>query len=559
MRPRKQISYQRCSIISENDMKKIIGSSVWLPVSMAVALVLITLIGLIPIMPLKVTPASAPQSKFSAERAMNDLQVVAAEPHPAGSPAQAQVRDYILKQIQATGASAEVQQGGGAENIVVILPGTDPTGKVLITGHYDSHFDAPGAGDDGVSVVAMLEAIRVLQTEQQLQNDLVFLFSDGEESGYLGSTAFLATPLAKQISTVLAFDAWPGHGPTTFQQSSEGDEWVIRNLAQASPPVYAMSYGVNKERADYDSDFDALSTQMIGMEFENNGTGTRYHTPNDTVDGVDPSLVQSQGESMLQLARHFGSIDLSTAYQGEDYSFFTWPIIGIVAYPYWVNMLVSGIAILSCVVVIVLGWLRGRRIKPIPTLVSALAYAILFYGLVMISKALWDQVIKAHPESAGLSFPDFAGSGWVILGFMLAAGVIFTILMTLLSRYSGVPSMAAGAIIAWLAFGFYLFSPSAFNFGSPLKIEFTAWSMLGGACGLAVAAFVLAPGRKMLLLAISAIPVIFMFAPMTELSILKPVDGAMASVLLLIYAMGLLLPQILFVVGRQEETIPSSH
>jgi hypothetical protein len=540
-------------------MKKVLGSSPGLRGVMVLALVVIIIVALIPVMPLNVPPASVPQSEFSAERAMNDLKVVAAQSHPTSSPAQARVRDFILTQVRATGASAEVQQGRGVENIVVVLPGTDPTGKVLITGHYDSHLGAPGAGDDGVSTVAMLEAFRVLQNEQKLRNDLVFLFSDGEESGYLGSIAFLTTPLAKQISVVLAFDAWPGHGPTTFQQSSVGDEWLIRNLAQVSPPVYAMSYGVKKERAGFDSDFDVLSTQLIGMEFENNGTGTRYHTPHDTVDGVDPSLVQSQGESMLQLAHHFGAMDLSTAYQGQDYSFFTWPIIGIVAFPYWVNLLISGIAILVILVVIVLGWLRGQRIKPIPTLISAVVYAILFYGLVMISQALWDVVIKAHPESIGLEFPDFAGSGVVILVFMLVAGAIFVAVMALLSRYTGVPSMSAGSIIAWVAFGFYLFSPAAFNFGNPLKIEFTAWSLLGGACGLAVATFVLSPGRKIVLLAISAIPVLFMFVPLIVLSLLKPVDGAMASVLLLIYAMGLLMPQILFMVGRLETEISTSR
>jgi Peptidase family M28 len=539
-------------------MKNLSTKPWFLRTVMAVALVVILVVGLLPVMPLKVTPASAPQNEFSAERAMQDLQVVAAAPHAAGSPAQVKVRDYILAQLQTAGVNAELQQYHGADNIIVTLPGTEPSGKVLITGHYDSHTGAPGAGDDGVSTVAMLEAIRVLQTEQQLRNDLVFLFSDGEESGWLGSIAFLHLPLADLISVTLAFDAWPGHGPTTFQRSSLGDEWLIRNLAQASPPMYAMSFGVNKVRSYFDSDFDALSGYgLLGMEFENNGTGTRYHTPNDTIDGVDPSLVQSQGETMLRLARHFGTLDLTTAYQGDDYSFFTWPIIGIVAIPYWVNVLVSGIAILGILVVIVLGWLRGRRIKPLPALVSALVFSILFYGLVMISNALWADVIKAHPESTGLEFPDFIGSGWAILGFMLVTWVIFIALMGLLSRYTGVPSMAAGAIIAWVAFGFYLFGPAAFNFGSPLKIEFTAWSLLGGAGGLAVATFAHKPGRKIVLLALSAMPVIFMFAPLHVLLILKPEDGAKAPVLLLIYTTALLLPQVLFVLGKKEAQILS--
>jgi magnesium-transporting ATPase (P-type) len=137
---------------------------------------------------------------------------------------------------------------------------------------------------------------------------------------------------------------------------------------------------------------------------------------------------------------------------------------------------------------------------------------------------------------------------------MLVAWAIFTTLMGLLSRYTGIPSMTAGSIIAWIAFGFYLFSPAAFNFGNPLKIEFTAWSLLGGAGGLAVATFVHNPGRKIALLVIAAIPVIFMFAPLMVLSMLKPEDGAMASVLLLIYATGLLLAQVLFVVGKKETT-----
>lgn len=526
-------------------------NTVWLKVSMAVGLIVLVIIGLIPVTPVKVTLGTASQAEFSAARAMNDLRVIAAEPHSMGSAAQENVKDYLLSQLLAAGVSTEIQKHDNLANLVVILPGSNPTGKVLVTGHYDTHSGAPGAGDDGVSIVAMLEAIRVLKTGQPLQNDLVFLFSDGEEAGLLGSAAFLNTALADQISLVLAFDAWPGHGPTTFQQSSQGDEWLVRNMAKANPPVYAMSYGVKKERAGFDSDFDVLSSQLAGIEFENNGTGIRYHMPIDTVDGVDPSLVQSQGETILNLARHFGTIDLQSAYQGEDYSIFTWPILGIVAYPYWINLLVSSIAIVITLVSIILGWSHGRRIKPLPTLVSALVYAVLFFGLVKLSEALWNKVLELNPHTTGLAFKDFPGSGWAILGFMLASGAIFILVMSLLSRYSGIPSLASGAMIAWLGFGFYLFSPAAFDFGNPLMIEFTAWSMLGGACGLAVALFVLKPVSKLVFLLLCAAPVIFMFAPLIVLSMLKPVDGAMASVLLLIYAMGLLLPQILLITGKQ--------
>jgi hypothetical protein len=43
-----------------------------------------------------------------------------------------------------------------------------------------------------------------------------------------------------------------------------------------------------------------------------------------------------------------------------------------------------------------------------------------------------------------------------------------------------------------------------------------------------------------------------MFAPLVVLSIIKPEDGAMATVLLVVYAKALLLPQVMLVVGKRE-------
>ena len=92
------------------------------------------------------------------------------------------MRDYILAQAESLGLPAEVQRaenvapGRTAENVIVRLPGAaDSTRDVLITAHYDSAPSAPGAGDNGVSVAAMLETMRVLEAGEPLENDVVFL------------------------------------------------------------------------------------------------------------------------------------------------------------------------------------------------------------------------------------------------------------------------------------------------------------------------------------------------------------------------------------------------
>ncbi len=137
-----------------------INRTMILRITFGVVLLLLAALSALPTIPPKAVGTDAPATRFSAERAMNDLEVVADKPHSAGSPEQAIVRDYIIAQIVKLGLSAEIQTSGQISNIIVRLPGTDPTQAVLVTGHYDSHPPAPGAGDDGVSTVAMLESIR---------------------------------------------------------------------------------------------------------------------------------------------------------------------------------------------------------------------------------------------------------------------------------------------------------------------------------------------------------------------------------------------------------------
>jgi Zn-dependent M28 family amino/carboxypeptidase len=58
---------------------------------------------------------------------------------------------------------------GRVQNIVACLPGKTQGNKgVLVLAHYDSQLHAPGVGDDGAGVAAMLETIRALRSRPQL-------------------------------------------------------------------------------------------------------------------------------------------------------------------------------------------------------------------------------------------------------------------------------------------------------------------------------------------------------------------------------------------------------
>ncbi|MCX4775039.1 M20/M25/M40 family metallo-hydrolase [Streptomyces sp. NBC_01285] len=156
-----------------------------------------------PLRPSEPRPASAPTGDFSAARAVAQLDHIAKVPHPAGSAAQADVREYLVGELRKLGLRPEVQTRvapsdadspavvGSVSNIHATIPGEKPTGRVLLVAHYDSVPIAPGAGDDGSNVAAILEIARVLKTGAQPRNDIEILFTDGEEQGLLGAQAFV--------------------------------------------------------------------------------------------------------------------------------------------------------------------------------------------------------------------------------------------------------------------------------------------------------------------------------------------------------------------------------
>jgi acetylornithine deacetylase/succinyl-diaminopimelate desuccinylase-like protein len=78
-------------------------------------------------------------------------------------------------QVQRTGIASLVDTfpgpygAGTVENILVRLKGTNSTGVLLLTAHYDSVSTAPGATDDGSGVVTLLETLRALRSGEPLK------------------------------------------------------------------------------------------------------------------------------------------------------------------------------------------------------------------------------------------------------------------------------------------------------------------------------------------------------------------------------------------------------
>jgi Peptidase family M28 len=501
---------------------------------LAVALVAIAWVAALPAIPPDPVPASAPKDAFSAQRAMEDLRVVAREPHPVGSAAQGRVREYILRRAKALGLPAEVQRrsgvespmwggwSGSVENVIVRVPATrSSTPDVLITAHYDSVPVGPGAGDDGASVVAMVETMRVLQAGPPLKNDVVYLFTDGEEFGWLGAKAFVKHhPEVRDVGVAFAFEGWPESGPTEMRATSPGDAWLVRQLAAASLPVWANSNFNSEERLYHGSDFGVFaSSGLLSAEFEN---AMRQHHPADTVEAVGPGIVQDHGDTMVALARHFGNLELRKANSSsEDLVFFTVPGVGLVAYPTWLSRVLVAVAVLVLLSLIMAARLRGDL--ALTRLVwGALAFLAVLLASFGLSVGVWELLVSLHPHAEELTYPDFEGSTVALVTIYAVVVAAFIAVMYALSRRIRVVELMAGALLWWAVVDLTL------GLFAPLSSALASSPLLGGIVALAVVVFLRGPWAAALL-ALASAPALVLFVPLLVLQAHQPDDGAGGS------------------------------
>lgn len=248
--------------------------------------------------------ATIPAREFSAERAMADVRVIAARPHPQGSPENAAVRDYLVRRLTELGFGVEVRDNG---NITGVLPGGDRQAPALaLMAHYDSVPGSPGAGDDATGVAAILETVRALKADGAPPRDLIVLVTDGEESGLLGAKAFFAgDPLLSRIGFVINLEARGQGGRAQMFQTGRPGGGDVRLFQKAAPRPQASSlFAYAYLKMPNDTDFsETLKAGRPGLNFAFIGRQFDYHSGTATPANLNLGSLQDIGAQVLASAR----------------------------------------------------------------------------------------------------------------------------------------------------------------------------------------------------------------------------------------------------------------
>jgi hypothetical protein len=242
---------------------------------------------------------------------------------PAGTESNRRARAYIIEQLKQARFEVRVQETDArrrdlgrtarAANIIAVLPG-ERSEAIGLLSHYDSVFEAPGAGDDALGVAVSLEAARVLAAQKSRRWSLLVLVTDAEESGLMGAAALVdQRDVVDRLKAYINVEAIGADDVPVLFETGPGNGWLTAVWARRAPHPRGGSYGMEVyKRLPNDTDFSILKTQDIpGLNFAAVGDSYAYHTPRDTAERLSQRTLRTMGENLVAIVQGLQTVDIT--------------------------------------------------------------------------------------------------------------------------------------------------------------------------------------------------------------------------------------------------------
>jgi hypothetical protein len=262
---------------------------------------------------------------FDGKRAFAHVaKLVSFGPHPSGSPAIAQVQEYLLSELKSYGCMVETDAFSSntpaglisMKNILVKIPGDKP-GVILLGTHYDTKRidNFVGADDGGSSTGVMLELARLLCTPRG-RYAVWIVFFDGEEAvkdwsdtdSRYGSRQMAARlAISGDISKIKAFLLADIVGTRTphFKRESNSTQWLVDLVWGTARKLGYANIFVDAS-VPIDDDHDPFlkrnvpSADVIDLDNGPGGDVYYWHTPQDALDKISAKSLAIVGHVFLE-------------------------------------------------------------------------------------------------------------------------------------------------------------------------------------------------------------------------------------------------------------------
>jgi hypothetical protein len=458
---------------------------------------LVVAIGILALRPLqnpRPARSDAPATEFSAARARSHIAAIAGAPRPTGSPGAVQARGYLTQTLTGMGLTPRTTTHpvcrptsreascGQVSDVWATIPGRRGAGTVVLVSHYDSVVGGPGASDDGSRVATELEIARAVTKGRPLDNNLMLLFTEGEEPGMLGSRAAVqAGELPDPAhSVVINLESRGPSGPAIMFETGDRNGGTVDAL-KGRPPLATSVADTVFRLLPNDSDFaEFRRAGFTGMNFASIAGSARYDNALDDVGSVDLGTLQDVGGTVLSAVHALGDRDLASVTGSGRVTYF--PVLGwLVSYPQQVATVLCVLALLAVVAALWFARRRGAVRLPVVGLCGAALPAAAVVGL-GLGMAGWRLILLARPDYVGFVLGDPYRPGLRYLGFALVAVAVAVTWWGLSVRRATAVEVSA-AVTAFLGL-----CAVVCLFVAPGVAYVPTWPALAGAVALAVAA-----------------------------------------------------------------------
>ena len=398
---------------------------------------------------------------FSAERVVNDIEVISKEHHSVAHPEErAKVREYLVERLEGLGADTvqifRYDSLVGPQNKHVVytfdaydvlaefppLQASDDTTYMMFVAHYDSRYSQPvlkdtvwsyGAADDGYGVGVTLETVsQALKFRDQWKQGIKVLFTDAEEVGMMGMKAIWENDrqVFDNVGFMINIEARGPWGPALLFEACPGNEKVMELYDDAAkyPYTYSLTTVVYSFMPNF-TDFTIVKDSIPGLNFSTIADVNHYHTDLDNFSNVSAKSIQHYGAQILPITKTYLTgeqyADKNSLRADSDATNFTIPLLGFFNFSKTGYLIINIAIFLLFLLVFALEGVRGRikaaKVFKVSASVLGLAVAVLALGelVAYVCAAAVGAKFKPFGIMAGISFDNIAMIVTTVVIFLL--------------------------------------------------------------------------------------------------------------------------------------------
>ncbi len=419
---------------------------------------------------------NAPGTTFSAERAYQHLFQIAKAPHTVGTAEHERVKNYIVNTCRQMGLQVRIQNSIetdirsntlialNVQNIIAEIKGTTRGKSILISAHYDSQPNTPGATDDGMGVVSMLETARAIQALPPMPHDVIFLFTDGEEQGLFGAKAFLKDRLFSNVGLAMNWDFRGNSGTVITYETNPHNGWLIKQYSKGIkyPIANSMGYEVTRRLPNT---VDFLYFKKAGVTGFTNGLlggYANYHSMTDNPGNFDQQSLQQVGDNMLSMTRYVGNMHDLDKTKSADVSFFNVFGYWLIYYPSSLNLYFI-IATTLLFILVLYAAIRRKKVSPQGFIAGFVALPVTMIISYFSGAFLLKKIIDHYPLYTHFYGNNSYNSEWYFLAMTMLSLFIFALMFQPISRKWEYSSTFPGILLIGIAsmWAVYIYTPSA--------------------------------------------------------------------------------------------------